>query len=139
MVKFILGKKGSGKTKWLIEGANEDIKQGNGNIAFLDTDDEHIFSLDYNVRLINVKDFGVETLAGFYGFISGMLAMDYDLEKVYIDSIYKLIDIKKEDLAAIYQEINKIAEKSECEIYLNLDFTKEEVSPEVGEVSIEVQ
>ncbi|MCI5675406.1 MAG: hypothetical protein MR314_04490 [Ezakiella sp.] len=139
MVKFILGKKGSGKTKWLIEGANEDIKQGNGNIAFLDTDDEHIFSLDYNVRLINVKDFGVETLAGFYGFLSGMLAMDYDLEKVYIDSIYKLIDIKKEDLAAIYQEINKIAEKSGCEIYLNLDFTKEEVSPEVGEVSIEVQ
>jgi len=53
MVKFILGAKGAGKTKWLIDGANRDIQEGNGNIAFVDVDHDHIFTLNYNVRLIN--------------------------------------------------------------------------------------
>ncbi|NMR96192.1 hypothetical protein HKB01_02725, partial [Vibrio parahaemolyticus] len=51
MVKFILGEQGSGKTKWLIDNANKDMLEGNGNIVFIDVDDEHIFSLNYNVRL----------------------------------------------------------------------------------------
>ena len=53
MIKYILGSKGSGKTRWLIDNANDDMKKGDGNIAFVEVDDDHIFSLDYNVRLIN--------------------------------------------------------------------------------------
>lgn len=97
MVKLILGAKGAGKTKWLINGANDDIKSGNGNITFLDVEDEHIFSLDTNVRLINLSDYSVNSIEKFYGFLLGMLSMDFDLEKIYIDSVYKIIDIKKED------------------------------------------
>lgn len=139
MVKFILGAKGSGKTKWLIDNANEDNKSGNGNIAFIDVDDEHIFSLDYNVRLINAGDYGVKDLAGFYGFLSGMLAMDYDLEKIYVDSLYKLIPLKIEELVDFYNELNRIAEKSECKIYLNLGFELNEIPDELKDNSEEVK
>lgn len=139
MVKFILGAKGSGKTMWLIDSANEDNKQGNGNIAFLDVDDDHIFSLDYNVRLINVKDYGVKNLDGFYGFLGGMLAMDYDLEKIYIDSLYKLIQLEKDELVDFYNELVKIAEKSECKIYINLGYSLEDIPSELHENSIEVR
>ena len=139
MVKFILGAKGSGKTKWLIDNANEDNKSGNGNIAFIDVDDEHIFSLDYNVRLINAGDYGVKDLAGFYGFLSGMLAMDYDLEKIYVDSIYKIIPIKAENLSSVYNELEIVAKRSECEIYINVDFSLDEVPEEMKENAIEVK
>ncbi|MDO5716708.1 MAG: hypothetical protein Q4Q17_02800 [Tissierellia bacterium] len=139
MVKFILGKKGAGKTKWLIDGANKDITEGNGNIAFVDVDDEHIFSLDYNVRLINAKEYGVETLSAFYGFLSGMLAMDYDLEKIYVDSIYKVINITSEDLKGLYETLEAICKKNECEIYINIDLTESEIPEEFKEYSIEVK
>lgn len=139
MVKFILGAKGSGKTMWLIDNANEDNKEGNGNIAFLDVDDDHIFSLDYNVRLINIKDYGVSSLEGFYGFLGGMLAMDYDLEKIYIDSLYKLIQFDKENLSSFYEELTKIANKSECKIFINLGYNLDEIPAELKEHSIEVR
>ena len=98
MVKFILGGKGTGKTKWLIDNANKDMKEGNGNIAFIDVDDDHIFSLDYNVRLINAMEFDILNIESFYGFLCGVTSMDYDMEKVYIDSVYKIMDISIDDI-----------------------------------------
>ena len=121
MVKFITGAKGSGKTKWLIDSANQEYKSGNGNIAFIDTDDDHIFSLDFNVRLINVTEYKVRSLPALYGFVCGMLAMDYDLEKIYVDSVYKLIKFEDEDLDRIYKDLNEIAEANNADIYINID------------------
>ena len=127
MVKLILGAKGAGKTKWLINGANDDIKSGNGNITFLDVEDEHIFSLDTNVRLINLSDYSVNSIEKFYGFLLGMLSMDFDLEKIYIDSIYKLIDIKKEDLKCLVKNLDEISEKHDVDILINVDYVADEV------------
>ena len=62
MVSFVIGPKGSGKTKWLIDQANVEIKKGNGNIIFIDVDDNHIFSLDYSVRLINAMEFNINSI-----------------------------------------------------------------------------
>ncbi len=62
MLNFVLGPSGSGKTKWLIDKANEEVRNGNGNIIFIDTDDSHIFSLDHSVRLTNAKEYGIESL-----------------------------------------------------------------------------
>ena len=94
MVKFILGAKGTGKTKWLIDNANKDMKEGNGNIIFIDVDDNHIFSLDYNVRLINAMEFNILDIESFYGFLCGIISMDYDIEKIYVDGIYKIMHLK---------------------------------------------
>ena len=62
MIKYILGSKGSGKTRWLIDNANDDMKKGDGNIAFVEVDDDHIFSLDYNVRLINATEYRLNSV-----------------------------------------------------------------------------
>lgn len=139
MVKLILGAKGAGKTKWLINGANDDIKSGNGNITFLDVEDEHIFSLDTNVRLINLSDYSVNSIEKFYGFLLGMLSMDFDLEKIYIDSIYKLIDIKKEDLKCLVKNLDEISEKHDVDILINVDYVADEVDSELRSYIEEVK
>ena len=131
MVKLILGAKGAGKTKWLINGANDDIKSGNGNITFLDVEDEHIFSLDTNVRLINLSDYSINTIEKFYGFLLGMLSMDFDLEKIYIDSVYKIIDIKKEDLKCLVKNLEEISEKHDVDILINVDYLAEDVDSDL--------
>lgn len=139
MVKLILGAKGAGKTKWLINGANDDIKSGNGNITFLDVEDEHIFSLDTNVRLINLSDFRVDSLEKFYGFLLGMLSMDFDLEKIYVDSLYKLIEIKKEDLKCFVKKLDEISEKHDVDILINVDYLADEVDSDIRSYVEEVK
>lgn len=139
MVKLILGAKGAGKTKWLINGANDDIKSGNGNITFLDVEDEHIFSLDTNVRLINLSDYSINTVEKFYGFLLGMLSMDFDLEKIYIDSVYKIIDIKKEDLKCLVKNLEEISEKHDVDILINVDYLAEDVDSDLRSYVEEVK
>lgn len=139
MVKFILGKKGAGKTKWLIDNANKEIKEGNGNIAFVDVDDNHIFSLDYNVRLINAMEFDIKDIESLYGFLCGMISMDYDLEKIYIDSIYKTIDLSLEDLQYLHEKLDSISSKYDTEFYLNVDYTMDEIPEDKRDVCLEVQ
>lgn len=139
MVKLILGAKGSGKTKWLIDNANKDIKEGNGNITFADVEDEHIFSLDINVRLVNLSNFEINNLEKLYGFINGMLAMDYDLEKIYIDSVYKLIKIEKSEIKEIYHNLDKISKAQEVDIFINIDCCLSDIDDEIKGAAEEVK
>ncbi|WP_138158983.1 hypothetical protein [Peptoniphilus catoniae] len=138
MIKYILGAKGVGKTKWLIDNANEDIKSGNGNIAFVEFDDDHIFSLDYNVRLINADNYRLNDKESFYGFICGLMAMDYDLEKIYIDGIYKIVKLRPEDLEFLKNKLEKVEGASTKEIYVNIDYILSEFPDSLKNNAIEI-
>lgn len=138
MIKYILGSKGSGKTKWLIDNANEDMKNGDGNIAFVEVDDDHIFSLDYNVRLINATEYSLNSINSFYGFICGLLAMDYDLHKIYIDGIYKVLPLNIEDLEYLYKRISKIPDAENKEIFINVDYLKSDMPESLLDHCIEL-
>ena len=139
MVKFILGAKGIGKTRWLVENANKDMKEGNGNIAFVDVDDDHIFTLNYNVRLINAMEFNILDVESFYGFLCGVVGMDYDLEKVYVDSIYKVIDFKMADLEKLVKDLTAVGEKFETEFYINLENSINEIPENLRANCIEIE
>ncbi|WP_353096496.1 hypothetical protein [Tissierella praeacuta] len=139
MVKLILGEKGSGKTKWLIDNANKDMKEGNGNIAFIDVDDDHIFTLNYNVRLINAMEFNILNVESFYGFLCGLIGMDYDVEKIYVDSIYKIMKLDIPSLEKLIDDLNIISEKFEIEFFINVDYTMEEIPEHLREYSIELE
>ena len=139
MVKFILGEKGSGKTKWLIDNANKDMAEGNGNIAFVDVDDNHIFSLNYNVRLINAMEFNVLNVRSFYGFLCGIMAMDYDLEKIYVDGIYKVMKVEFNDMVYLIDSLKRISEKYEVEFYINIDYTMAEVPENLSPYCLEIE
>lgn len=140
MIRYILGAKGAGKTKWLIDHANEDHEGGNGNIAFVEVDDDHIFSLDYNVRLINATEYNLTNLDEFYGFLSGMFAMDYDLEKVYVDGMYKVMDLSIEDLKDLANRLETLGMENR-QIYINVNHVEadfpEELKQYAQEVSLE--
>ncbi len=138
MVKFILGGKGIGKTRWLVESANRDMKEGNENIAFIDVDDDHIFTLDYNVRLINAMEFNICNVESFYGFLCGVVGMNYDLEKVYVDSIYKKIDLTISDVERLLKDLLIVGEEFETEFFINLEYTIEEIPEHLKEYCIQL-
>lgn len=138
MIKFILGAKGSGKTKWLIDHANDDLKSGNGNIAFIDADDDHIFSLDYQIRLINAKDYGLTNVDSLYGFLCGLMAMDFDLEKIYVDSMYKIIDLNQDNILELHEKLSSLEEIKDKKIFINVDCLTEDLPEKLREYSEEV-
>ncbi len=139
MVKFILGAKGSGKTKWLIDNANKDMKEGNGNIAFIDVDDEHIFTLDYNVRLINAMEFNILNVESFYGFLCGIMGMDYDLEKIYVDGIYKAMNLEIKDLEYLLMSLDKLSDKYNTDFFINVDYQLKDIPDNLKEYCMELQ
>ena len=98
MVQIISGKKGKGKTKYLLEKANNAVNEANGSIVYLDKSAKHMYELSNKVRLINVSDYPVRSFNGFIGFICGLISQDHDLEQIYLDSFLKLSQKKKKDI-----------------------------------------
>lgn len=121
MVKFILGPSGSGKTRVLIEKANKDKREGNGNIVFIDTDDSHIFTLDHSVRLINAYEYSVSNSENLFGFLAGIISRDYDIEKIYIDGIYDIVEFTDETFVELVEKLNDISEKYKVDFLLGLN------------------
>ena len=86
MIQIISGVKGKGKTKFLIQKANEAVKAANGSVVYLDKNNKHMYELSNRIRLINVGDFPIDTYDAFLGFICGLISQDNDLEHMFFDS-----------------------------------------------------
>lgn len=112
MVQLILGKKGKGKTKIVLEMVNKEITEANGNIVYLDKSMNHMYELNNKIRLINVKDYGVSNADEFIGFIRGILSQDHDLEQIYFDSFLKTacLEDDMDRLEEIVKKLNDISE-----------------------------
>lgn len=90
MLQLIVGKKGKGKTKIVLDMVNKEVSTASGNIVYLDKNNDHMYELNNKVRLINVKDYGVANADEFIGFIRGIVSQDHDLEQVYFDGFLKI-------------------------------------------------
>ena len=83
MVQIIAGKKGKGKTKYLLDMANNAVKESKGSIVYLDKSSKHMYELSNKIRLINVAEFPVHSAEAFVGFICGIISQDHDLAVSY--------------------------------------------------------
>ena len=112
MVQLIVGKKGKGKTKIVLDMVNKEIASANGNIAYLDKGIDHMYELNNKIRLINVKDYGVSNADEFIGFIRGILSQDHDLEQIYFDSFLKIACLEN-DMGRMEETVKKLNDISE--------------------------
>ncbi|MEI3519889.1 twitching motility protein PilT [Laedolimicola intestinihominis] len=135
MVQLIVGSKGDGKTKHLLDRVNNQIKTASGNIVYLDKNTKHMHELDNKVRLINVADYPLKNCDEFIGFICGIISQDYDLEQMYLDSFLKIAHLEGEDLTDALTQLNAISEQFKVNFCLSIsveenqlpEFAKEQV------------
>ena len=90
MIKLITGKKGSGKTKILIDQINNAVKDTNGCLVCVEKGETLRRSISYKVRWCDAEQFAIDSFAAFYGFVAGMLAGNYDITELYVDGILKV-------------------------------------------------
>ena len=112
MVQLIVGNKGKGKTKHLLEKVNSKVQESSGNIVYLDKSAKHMYELNNKVRLIDLSQYDVKGSAEFIGFLSGIISQDHDLEEMYLDNFLTLAGIE-EDTDAIESVIARLDKMSE--------------------------
>ena len=140
MIQVIAGHKGSGKTKRLIDIANDEFKSEHGTVAFIDDDKRYMYDLRHEIRFVDVSE--NETVKGctsdvFFGFLSGMLAMNYDLSLVCIDAFLKLVKkTNLNDMEDFFARLNALSESSRCNFVINISCGEENLPAFVKQYQI---
>ena len=127
MVELIVGKKGKGKTKVLLDKVNSAVKEVSGNIVYLDKSTKHMYELNNKVRLIDVTSYPVKNSDEFVGFICGILSQDHDLETMYLDSFLKLACLEGADISETYETLKKLSDKYHVTFVLSISLDADEL------------
>ena len=129
MIQVIFGETGAGKTKRIIDIANETLKTANGSIVFIDNDNQYMFGLKHDIRFVDASEFHIDSPKMFFGFISGIAAQDFDLEYIFIDGFMKIVHHPLDTLEKLFKGMDEFANR--CNVKLILSITgSEESAPE---------
>lgn len=130
MIQILAGEKGEGKTKRMLEMANQAGKDAKGHVVFIDDDNRHMYDLDYSIRFVDTADFVMHDQKVFFGFICGILSQDGDIEKIFIDGINNIVKgMQDEDLTAFIKETEKLSERNNVDFIIIVS-TKTDALPE---------
>ncbi len=127
MVQLIVGEKGKGKTKYLLDKVNTEIKNVSGNIAYLDRSTKHMYELNNKVRLIDVSDFFIDSSNEFLGFIAGIISQDHDLQQMYFDGFLAMSNTKIEEFEAAVAKLEKYSEKFGVDFILSVSANEKDI------------
>ena len=127
MVQLIVGKKGKGKTKQLLDKVNSEVKDISGSIVYLDKSTKHMYELNNKVRLIDVSGFPIKNADEFVGFICGILSQDHDLEQMYFDSFLKIAVLEGKDISAVIEKLDKMSDFFQVDFILSVSMDESEL------------
>lgn len=129
MIQIIAGKKGSGKTKRLIDMTNAKARESIKNVVFLDDDNSYMYDVDHKARFVNAGEYHVHTPDMFIGFLSGMLSQNFDIGTVFIDAFVKLCKTELKDAEPVFKLMEELCQKHHVDFVLS-------VSAEVADLPV---
>ncbi len=112
MVKLITGRRGSGKTKILIDAIHSAEKQSKGHVVAIQKGSSLNTDITYRVRLINIEDYAVEGVEAFYGFIAGILASDHDCTDIFVDATLRITGRDYDKVAQMFDRLADVSGES---------------------------
>lgn len=138
MVQLIVGVKGKGKTKVLLDKVNSQIQTVEGNVAYLDKNTKHMYELNNKIRLIDVSEYSLKNADQFVGFIQGIISQDHDLQQMYLDSFLKISNLEGADITETIQKLEKVSEKFKVDFTISVSMEGADI-PEAIKSNIEVE
>ncbi len=128
MVKLFVGHKGSGKTKRMVELANQSAREANGSTIFINKNSRLIYDLDYRIRVICMEDFVHVTNEDEYiGFLFGIISSDNDIETIYLDGVMKHADFSLEVLPSFINKLKEISKDYGIDFVVSISAELEEM------------
>ena len=121
MVKLMVGHKGSGKTKAMVDMANDLVQTSDGSVVFINKDHRLMYDLKYRIRVVSMEDYEfVNNVDEYIGFVYGIISSDHDLEAMFIDSILKYSNISLADVDGFLKKLDAISKAHEVDFYVSL-------------------
>lgn len=127
MVQLIVGKKGKGKTKLLLDKVNTAVKEIPGNIVYLDKSTKHMYELNNKVRLVDVSEYLLDSTDAFIGFVTGIISQDHDLQQMYFDSFLKIANLEDADVTAAIAKLEDISDRFKVDFVLSVSLDEAEL------------
>jgi len=135
MIKLIAGEKGEGKTKRLIQEANEKVATTDGKIVFIDDDKRHIYDLHHQIRFVDTQEFPLANYRELVGFIYGILSQDGDIVEIYIDGINNIVrGIDNEGLLKLKTRLENIVTSHGVDFIMTLNCEPKELPGELQDL-----
>ena len=137
MIQLITGEKGTGKTKLMLDGANDAIKSVAGNIVYIDKSSKHMYELSNKIRLIDASKLPLKNSDQFVGAICGIISQDHDLQQVYLDSFLKLAKIEDtpELIDDVINEFEIISETFNVDFAISASIDKSALSEKLQAIA----
>jgi len=121
LVKVIAGHKGSGKTKKMIELANEMVETAHGSIVFINKNHRLMYDLKYQIRVVCMEDYeDITNIDEYVGFIYGIISSDHDIEVIFIDGILRHKDVHIPDLGEFFERLRNISDRHELDFIVSV-------------------
>ena len=120
MISLIIGNKGSGKTKRLVELVNAAVDASKGNVVCIEKGLKLTYDLTHKARLVDTDEYNISGFDTLYGFITGMCAANYDLTEIFVDATLKIGGRNYEELADFMAKLAPLVEKSKVEIVFTI-------------------
>lgn len=111
MLKLIIGLKGTGKTKTLIEMVNDALHKSEGAVICVEKGNKLTYDVNYQCRLIDTDAYSVTDFTALYGFIAGILASNHDVTDIFVDSALKIGNNDLAAFPAFLDAVNKLTEQ----------------------------
>lgn len=128
MVQLIIGDKGKGKTKQLLDKVNLSIKSAHGNIVYLDKSSKHMYDLNNKIRLIDVSGFPVKNSDEFVGFVCGIISQDHDLEEIYFDGFREMAKLEWKDITDTILRLEELSNNFKINFVISVSAEQIEIS-----------
>ena len=138
MITLILGKKGSGKTKRLIDMCNSAVAASNGNVVFIEKDNNLTYDISHKARLAVAEEYAVKGYDALYGFIAGMCAGNYDITDIFVDSNLKIGGGDLEGLADFIEKLGDLSKKASTNMVLSISADKADIPERIAEYAVEL-
>ena len=131
MVTLLIGKKGSGKTKRLIDEANAAVETSTGSVVVVEKGAKLTYDLTHKARLIDAEAYGINSYDSLYGFLSGICAGNYDVTDIFVDSTFKIAGSDAEALTAFVNKANALADEAKTSITFLISSAREDLPNEI--------
>lgn len=138
MVTLIIGKKGTGKTKKLINLTNEAVEASNGNVVVIEKGSKLTYDVTHKARLIDTEQYSITGYDTFFGFLSGLCAGNYDVTDVLVDSTLKIGGQDFDAFAEFITKINVLAAKTETKFTFLVSADESELPKSLDAVSVKI-
>lgn len=128
MIKLLVGKKGTGKTKVLLEKVNECAASANGNVVFISNDTgKNMYDIKSSVRMADTSEFDINTWDEFIGFIFGIVSGNFDITDIFVDGTLKIVDNNLDGFEKFLTELEKAGEKFNINFMLSISMDAADV------------